>query len=309
MPHSFHQGVVSVFRDDPALAFDLLRSVFDVDLPRLTEVHDRRGELDRLAPAAGDTGELRPDLVLSAKNATDDLRDGSAMIIAVQGQPNTIKQWRIWVYWALVAERFRLATAILMVPLSDETARWGRSLRRPQPGAHEGLRVLDRHNMPRITSLAEARRRASMAVLSALVHAVCCDLEVMRTGWTIALELEDDRRWRYASSILSTIPEHEQPSFLEMATMSQRYELTEIERNSGSFHKGKREGKLEGKLEGIAQARLEGLVELALTVLELRQLPLDPASEHKIRTCSDPALLERWVERAKRVSELSAVFE
>jgi len=45
MPSSLHQGTVALFRDDAALAFDLLRSVFSIELPKLPQFCDRNSEL------------------------------------------------------------------------------------------------------------------------------------------------------------------------------------------------------------------------------------------------------------------------
>jgi hypothetical protein len=323
MPSSHHQGLVAVFRDDPTLAFDLLRSVFGLELPDFERVYDRQSELDRFAPCFGDTGELRPDLALSGEEPRarqEDVHRGAAMIIEVQKKVDPIKRWRLWVYWALLAERLRLSTAVLCVPMSDAVARWARSLGALEIPGREALLVLDRQNMPRVTELEEARRRPAMAVLSALIHGPAGDIEVVRVAFAVSLELEDDRRWRYASAILSVVPDAEQEALKRSLTMEERYELSEAERNSMAYHDGLRdgrvegklegrvEGKLEGRVEGKLEGKLEGLVELVLTVLELRAIPLDEQAEARIRGCEDPRLLERWAERAKRAESLAGVF-
>ena len=59
MPSTLHQGVISLFVDDTSLAFDLMRSVFGIELPKLTNYTDRKGELDRYLPCIGDTREER----------------------------------------------------------------------------------------------------------------------------------------------------------------------------------------------------------------------------------------------------------
>jgi hypothetical protein len=187
-----------------------MRSVFGVELPDFERVYDRRSELDRFAPCFGDTGELRPDLALSGeqpRGRQEDVLRGAAMIIEVQKKVEPIKRWRLWVYWTLLAERLKLSTAVLCVPMSDSVARWARSLGALEIPAREALLVLDRQNMPRVTELEAARRRPSMAVLSALIHGPAGDIEVVRVAFAVSLELEDDRRWRYASAILSVVPE------------------------------------------------------------------------------------------------------
>ena len=44
-----------------------MRSVFAIELPKLTQYVDRKGELDRYLPCIGDTEEIRLDLALSAE--------------------------------------------------------------------------------------------------------------------------------------------------------------------------------------------------------------------------------------------------
>jgi hypothetical protein len=305
MPSSLHQGVVALFRDDPALGFDLLRSVFSIELPKLTRVSDRNSELDRFAPCFGDTGEVRIDLAVSAEvEHPEHPLAGIAMIIEVQKKIDHCKQWRLWVYWALLAERLKRPTAILVVPLSKAVSRWSRGLGDQEIPKRESLLVLDHQNMPRISDLAQARRRPAMAVLSALIHAVDHDLELAQIGLTVALELTDDRRWRYASSILSTVPEDERKRMIGALTMEQQYEFTELELNSMVYHDGLREGARKGKLEG----KLEVLVELLLKILDLRQLPVDADTVARIRDCDDPERLQDWITRATLADRLAAVF-
>lgn len=307
MPSSHHQGLVAAFADDPRLAFDLVRSVFGLELPELERVYDRRSELDRFAPCFGDTGELRPDLALSGeapKSRPEAALRGAAMIIEVQKKPDPVKRWRLWVYWALLAERLKLSTAVLCVPMSDSVSRWARSLGALEIPAREALLVLDRQNMPRVTERETARRRPAMALLSALIHGPAGDIEVVRVAFSVNLGLEDDRRWRYTSAILSVVPKSEQEALKRSLTVEERYELSEAERNSIAYH----DGRAEGMQEGMMEARLEGLVELVLTVLELRAIPLDAEAEARIRGCEDPGQLERWVERAKGAESLAAVF-
>jgi hypothetical protein len=80
----------------------------------------------------------------------------------------------------------------------------------------------------------------------------------------------------------------------------QREELTELELNSIAYHDGLCAGALEGKLEGK--------LEVLLTILELRQLPIDADTEAKIRACKDPELLQRWATRAKQADTVAGLF-
>jgi hypothetical protein len=302
MPHTLHQGVVALFVDDASLAFDLMRSVFGIDLPKLTGVTDRKGELDRYLPCIGDTQELRLDVALSADFVhPEHRRVGIAAIVEVQQKSATIKRWRLWVYWALLAERLKRNTAVMVVPLSKSVSRWSRSLGAHEIPSREALLVLDYQNMPRITDPEQARQRPAMAVLSVLIHAINGDIEFAQMAYDMALGLADDRRWRYASIILSAMPKDIREQMKAGLTMEERHELTELELNSVAYHDGKDAGMLEGKLEI--------LTDLLLTILELRQLPVDASTDTRIRACKDPALLSRWASRAKQIDDVTGLFD
>jgi hypothetical protein len=305
VPQTLHQAVVALFRDDPALAFDLVGSVFGSELPALGEVQDRKGELDRFAPCVGDTGELRPDLVLSSMTRASRRarrsrknRRGVALVLEVQRRIVALKRWRIWVYWALLAEYLQLPTIVLVVALTDAVSRWARTLGELEIPPRDCLLVLDRQNMPRITDIDQARQRPGMAVLSALLHAD--DFEVLGVAFAVALELPDDRRWRYASALLGVAPKLDRAKLLGELKMEERYQLTKVERNSIAFHDGKQEGKREGKRSG--------LVKLVLTILELREIPVDRRSKARIRACKDLEKLDRWATRAKVVGSIDELL-
>lgn len=297
MPGTLHQGFVWIFRDDPPLAFDLVRMVFAVELPALREFYDRKSELDRFAPCVGDTGELRPDLALSAKHVdSEDPRDGAALILEVLGKVQDLKRWRIQVYWALLAELLKLSTIVLFVPLEDAVAKWARGLGALEIPPRECLLVLDRQNMPRMIDLDEARQRPSMAVLSALIHGPYGDMDVLRLASKIVSEFTDDRRWRYASAILAATPDAERAELMGAMTTMQEHYITQTERRSILFNDGRREGKL------------EGLAELVLTLFETRSIPVDEAAFDRICACDDPQVLMRWAVQAMTATSPGELF-
>jgi hypothetical protein len=339
MPSTLHQALVWAFADDPSLAFDLAREVFGLELPQLCTITDRRAELDAFAPCFGDSKELRPDLALSAElaapksKAARKHRGGIGMIVEAQRDLIHAKRWRIWVYWALFAERLQRTTLVMLVTLDDDVARWARRLGSLELPEREGLLVLDRQNMPRVTTIKAARRRPSLALLSALQHARNDDIVVMSAALRAVLNLRDDRRWRYASAIISAAPDHRKAELQEHLTMEERYRLTELERNSIAFHDGRREGiregKRKGKREGLREGLLEGerkgiregkregklegkregLVQLVLTILELRCIHVDPGSRRRIRSCKSLERLEHWVSHAKQITSVAELFE
>ncbi|MCA9700655.1 MAG: hypothetical protein KC431_24220 [Myxococcales bacterium] len=295
MPSSLHQGVARLLSDDPRIAYELLlRRVFAVDLPDLVAVETRPGVLDRFAPCFGDTRELRPDGVLLAKYA--DIHGDIGLIIEVQKKVDPVKRFRLWVYWALVAEELAAETYILLISLSDAVSRWAQSICRTNHGL---LLVLDRQNMPVVTDPEIGRHHPAWITLSAVIHGSAGNLAPLSVALPIILELPDERRWRYASYILAAIPERER-NIIMGALKMQRYELSDIERRSIAFHDGLEEGREEG--------RRGTLVEMVLALLEVRAVPLAASDRQRI-TAATLEQLERWRELARSVGHAEALFE
>jgi hypothetical protein len=313
MLSTLHQGLVWAFADDPELGFDLMREIFAIDVPALTSIRNCRSELDRFVPCFGDTSEIRPDLALSGDlvKPKRGVR-GAALAIEVLRNPSEIKRWRLWVYWALLAEQLGRPAAVMLVAMNDRVARWGRRIDQLELRPQERLLVLSRQNMPRIIEPKVARRRPSKVLVSGLLHAPQEDMQVLATAMSASLELDDDRRWRYASALMSATPESRRQELKEQFSMQKRYILTQVERNSIAFHDGKREGILEGRREGEHKGKIagkrEGLVDLVLTILELRGIPVDDAARAQIAGCKSLDRLERWAARARQIRAVDELF-
>lgn len=63
------------------------------------------------------------------------------------------------------------------------------------------------------------------------------------------------------------------------------------------------------RAQGEALGRAQGEVEALLAVIAARGFVLDAASEERIRSCADGAVLRAWIVRAVSAPSLSAVFE
>ena len=83
-------------------------------------------------------------------------------------------------------------------------------------------------------------------MLSAAIHAAGNDLECMQVALSAALELEDSRRWRYASAIFSVSDPEDFVTMRSKLDMDKQYRLTQLELNSAAFHQGMEKGRLEG---------------------------------------------------------------
>lgn len=313
MPTTLHQGAARLLVDEPEQAFSCLRSVFGLELPEFVRVQTRHAVLDRHLPMAGDTGELRPDALLSAESPGDPL-GGLGLIIEAQRRPDPIKHRRLWVYWAHASEELRRSTAVLMIALSDAVSRWARSLGQYELPPREGLLVLDRHNMPVVRDPATARRLPAWSTLSAMIHGVHGDLDALKVVLPVVLSLEDERRWRYASYLLCAV-DPQSRAILEGAMSTQRIPISDIERRSIAFHDGREEGRTEGRAEGRTEGRTEVLRELVETVVELRGLPVTVRLRRALEGCASLEGLRlaqrraRGLRQASELGELIALLE
>ncbi|PRQ01069.1 hypothetical protein ENSA5_27510 [Enhygromyxa salina] len=295
MPGKLHQGTLELFRDDPWLAFDLL----GLERPVTGTPIDRRAEVERDAPGRpGQVESNYPDLVLVYE---DPRRPGVGIAICVeaQGDLDHGKRWTLPYYQAAVAKDHQLQTWVVVVSysarLSAALAAW-----KVGPPPMVDVLVLDVNTVPRVVDLDQARRRPTAAVLAAALHGCQGDVEAARVGIRATLELPKDKRDSYTATILAALPEAHKEIVMGELSVEEQEEIWAIERRSGTFLLGRQEGRQEG--------RRTTLVELILAVLEVRNVPLAPDDEVRIRGCEDLATLERWARLAREVERASALF-
>ncbi|EDM81085.1 hypothetical protein PPSIR1_25936 [Plesiocystis pacifica SIR-1] len=298
MPTTLHQGAARPLLDEPERAFACLRELFGLEIPALTQARDRHAALERFQPCLGDSGELRPDALLSADDP-DDPHGGVGLIIEAQRRPDRVKHRHLWVYWALVSEYLCRSTAVMMIALSDEVSRWARRLDARELPPREALLVLDRHNMPVIVDPSQAAREPGWATLSALIHGVHGKLEPTLAALPVILELPDERRWRYASYMLCALDSRSRAMLREALSPMQRFQISDIERRSIAFHDGREEGRHLGQIEILR--------ELVETILQLRGFLPSPELRAAIRASTHLGRLLEARSRAKEAQSLDEV--
>jgi hypothetical protein len=330
VPGTLHQGILALFRDDPWLAFDLL----GLERPVSGTPIDRRGEVDRDADGLLENQPGYPDLVLVHRSAKDHRR-GIVICVEAQKNPDPEKRWRIPAYQALLADEYRLPTHVVVVSFSGRMSAALKAWSVGPPPRVDTL-VIDARVVKPPASIQAARQRPTAAVLAAALHGYEGDIEAARLGVQVSRELPDKKRRRYTATILAALPEREADILRGELSVEERDELWEIERQSGTYKRGLRDGLSrgrelgraqgleqgreqgleQGREQGLEQGREQGLergrrmtlVELVLSVLEVRGVPVDRDSEAQIRSCGSVATLERWARRAREVREASELF-
>lgn len=303
MPTTLHEGLVSLFRDDPELIVALVEHRYGL---RLTSRADLL--IDRHAEFAVDARHylhVNPrsiDLVLVIEDP-EHPDGGVAIIVEVQLDHDPDKRRRIACYLGLVVDRHDLPVHVGVVALKDGVAR---NLARWKVGSALTVEtfVIDRRCVPKMKCLAEARRWPTMAILSGAVHGFHGDLEAARIGLTVALEQERSCRARYAATVLAALSDERRAIFLGALPKMQRQQLSQLERESGTYLFGVREGRKEGR----QQRRRADLIEFVFAVLELRGLAIDDEQARAIRAAQLDEL-ERWWTRVREVEGADELFE
>jgi hypothetical protein len=310
---TLHQGILWLFEDDPWLAFDALGIARPVDGTPI----DRRTEVERDAPPT-DTTDARfkihsylPDLVLVYRDPTrPDI--GVVINIEAQSKPDYRKRWRIPVCQAVLADKHQLETWSVVVALSLQAANEVRSWATGPPPKVDAL-VLAIDNVPRVTSLEQARLRPTMTALSAALHGCEGDLECVRVAIAVFRDLPERPRRRYTLTVLAALPEREFELIrAEQQDMEEQDELWDIEKRSGLYAFMRRrlseQWRNEGRDEGRDEGRKVTLVEMIFALLEVRGLAVDEATTTRVRACEELGQLEHWARRAREVLSVTELF-
>jgi hypothetical protein len=117
MPSLRHEALVTLFRNRPTLAAELLRDALHAPVPEYGQVREVDAALTEIVPT-----EYRADLVLVLADAAE----GSQMAIVVEAQlgRDPDKAWSWPVYLATLRARLRCDVALLVVTDSAAVASW-----------------------------------------------------------------------------------------------------------------------------------------------------------------------------------------
>ncbi|MCX4240560.1 Rpn family recombination-promoting nuclease/putative transposase [Paraliomyxa miuraensis] len=74
------------------------------------------------------------------------------------------------------------------------------------------------------------------------------------------------------------------------------------------MQKGRAEGMQKGRAEGLTEGLVKGRARSLLDVLDLRSLPMPPATRRRILSTKDEHLLERWFRRALAAASVEEIF-
>lgn len=306
MPGVLHQGILSLFCDDPWLAHDLLGRERPVDATPV----DRRADIDLTTTDPKESKHRLLDLVLVARDPADPTR-GVAIDVETQLQLDESKYWRICGYLGILQDLHQVPAQLVYVSFSRRVSRDAQTWC-TRPGIRIDMLLIDADTVPPIRSLEAALARPTAAVLVAALHGCRGNIEAARMGIAACRDLPEEQQRRYIQIILAACRKRTRDALMrEMreTNMEQPDPLWELERRSGTYLLGLETGRSEGRAEGRSEGRRMTLVELILTVLDVRGFTVSPAAEARVRGCESLETLQHWARRVRDVVHIDELFD
>jgi hypothetical protein len=301
VPGTLHQGLLLVIQDDPWLAFDLL----GIERPTEGVPIDRRGEIEREGAEPLSVRAAYPDLVLVYQDP-DDPRKGVVISVEAKRAQDAEKRWMIPIYQACLAGHYRLPTYVVVIALDARVSRAMKEWAEGPPPKVDVL-LLDVVSVSR-TWLDEPEKRPMAAILAGILHGYHGDLDAARVAFRVTRSLGGKRGHRHGLTILAALTKEARNQLIAELPMDEQDTWMDVERRSGTYAFGREEG-LE---EGLEQGREEGrrlLVELILSNLGERRIPVDAHTEDRIRGCRELPTLQRWAGAATRVASAAELLD
>jgi hypothetical protein len=318
MPGTLHQGILKLLQEDPWLPFDILGLPRPVDGTPVTA----RAEIERDGKEPLTVRQGYPDLVLIHRGAT--ARKGVVITVEAQKDYNAEKRWMIPVYQANLAEEHHLDTWVVVISLDEQMSRSLRIWREAGPPKVDAL-ILDIESVPKSPWLDDPAPRPTAAVLAGALHGYAGDFAAGRRAFQVTRTMSRKRRQRHGMTILAALPEHQRELLIGELPVQEQHEWMDVERRSGTYKFGVKEGREQGREEGIEEGLEVGLelgleegieqgieqgiekgrmalVGLIFDLLGERGIAIDAQAEARIRSCEDLGTLQRWVLRAVHVT-------
>jgi hypothetical protein len=257
MPSRLHESHLLLFRNQPALAAELMRSVLHVSLPQYREAQILSADFTDIQPA-----EYRADMAIQLR----DERTVFGIVLEVQLSQDRRKRFVLPAYVSLLRARLECPVELLVVTPDESVARWA-----AQPIEIGRLNtftpvVVSPSAIPALVDEDVARANPELAVLSAMAHG--CDENIDRAA-RIALcahaaisGLDSDRSKLYCDLVIHSLSEAARNALRNMDARAYEYQ-SDFARQYVA--QGRKEGKEEGKAEGEASGRA-ALIARLLTI-------------------------------------------
>jgi hypothetical protein len=271
MPSQLHESHLFLFRNQPSLAAELIRSALGGELPSYGEARVVSADLTEVQPP-----EYRADMVIEL---WDDAAPVYGIVVEVQLREKRDKRF-VWpAYVANLRARLRCPVALLVVTPCERVARWA-----SEPVQVGGLHhftpyVLGPSAVPEVTDIECAMQNPELAVLSAMAHGQRANveraLEIAVAAQKASVGLDADRSRIYLDLIINSLGEAARQALKTMDARTYEYQ-SDFAREFIAL----------GRAEGKAEGRAEGQAALVSRQLAVRFGPLDLEARTRIQRAS-----------------------
>jgi len=219
MPSQLHESHLFLFRNQPALAADLIRRALGVELPVYVEARVVSAELTEVQPP-----EYRADLVVELWNSAP----VHGIVVEVQLSKDERKRFAWPAYVANLRARLKCPVSLLVVTAEDPVARWAAESVEIGGWNRFTPYVLGPSGIPKVTDEGLARDNPELAVLSAMAHGRDADLdsalEIARIAHEATSGLDEDRSEIYLDLIRSSLGEAAREALKSMNARTYDYQ-------------------------------------------------------------------------------------
>lgn len=297
-PSLVHEGVIALVRDNPAFAARVLRDLLHVDVPRFRTARLTEAALPDLVPV-----EYHADAVVLFDGADgDQTKPVLGRVFEVQLERKDRKRYT-WPLYAVAARARHECPFILTVVAPDPAvARWADQSIELGNGSFAPC-VIGPQGIPQVTDRDQAMREPQLAVLSAVAHGrgdLATAMSIGRAAIDAVRALPDEQRLLYSGLIEKALSEAARKA-LEMDPQIKQFFS---EAHQRSYAKGEAEGEAKGLARGLAKGKAESL----MMFLQQRGLVLTDEQRRQILSCTDVAILDRWLARALSVASVDELF-
>jgi hypothetical protein len=270
MPSQLHESHLLLFRNQPALAADLIRSGLGVELPSYRDASVISADLTELQPA-----EYRADIVIQL--SLD--RPVFGIVVEVQLSVDERKRF-VWpAYVSNLRARLKCEVALLVVTADEAVARWAARANRIGGMHWFTPYVLSPSKVPEIAEQTDASSNPELAVLSAMAHGRDSDVEralqIAFAAQRASAGLDADRSKIYCDLIFHSLGEAARLALKNMDARKYEYQ-------SDFARQYIAQGRAEGHAEGAARGRIEVISKL----LALRFGEIDAQLQSRIEQAS-----------------------
>jgi hypothetical protein len=290
-----HEGPLDLVREHPEIAVDLVRGATGVKLPGQVTVSLAPTDMSAVVPVQ----YLADMVVLIADAATG--KPVLAVIIEPQLRDSKTKRysWPVYVTTARRVAQCPAAVLVVLCPDRAEAARCRRLIRTGHPGFDLAPVVIDSGGPPG----GDGGGSPYLTVFAASMGGIDMESEPGARRVLDAMagpSVSDADRLRMTAIILRLASDAARQILEAMMTTSE-YEKTFIER----IHD---QGIAEGEARGEAKGKAEGKADAVLRLLDARGLTPSPEQRERVTSCTDPAQLDLWFDRAVTAITADEVF-